>query len=429
MLPKGWKLRAVQELGSVKAGRQRSPHFKSGTLRPYLRVANIFDGRIDTADVYEMLFTDKEFERHKLEPGDILLNEGQSIELVGRPALYAGAPEQCCFQNTLVRFRPSPQVDPAFALKRFQQCLYDGTFQSIAKKTTSIAHLGVSRFAELRLAWPPLAEQGRMAQLLSTWDQAVGVAERLLANSQTQWEGLLAATLHLPAANPDAASDAGNGGFPPSVQPGIPTLPKTPEGWQRAPLGQHLTEVRRPVALNADQTYKLVTVRRSRGGVVLREVLAGREVKTRSQFHVHADDFLISKRQIVHGACGLVPAELDGAVVSNEYAVLHSDGAIDLRFLRYLSETRYFQQTCFHSSVGVHVEKMIFKTERWLKWPFNIPPIPVQHKIVEVLNAARREVALFEAQVDKLKQEKAALMAQLLTGKRRVRMPAARATS
>ena len=124
-----------------------------------------------------------------------------------------------------------------------------------------------------------------------------------------------------------------------------------------------------------------------------------------------------------------MPAELDGAVVSNEYAVLNSDGAIDLRFLRYLSETRYFQQTCFHSSIGVHVEKMIFKTERWLKWPFNIPPIPVQHKIVEVLNAARRELALFEAQVEKLKQEKAALMAQLLTGKRRVRMPAARATS
>ena len=276
---------------------------------------------------------------------------------------------------------------------------------------------------------PPLNEQRRISQVISTWDQAIEAAARLLANSRLQWQGLLAATLHLPPANPDEGSDADNGGFPPSVQPGIPNLPPTPDGWQRAPLGQHLIEVRRPVALKADQTYNLVTVKRSRGGVVLREVLSGREVKTPSQFYVHADDFLISKRQIVHGACGLVPAELDGAVVSNEYAVLNSDGAIDLRFLRYLSETRYFQQTCFHSSIGVHVEKMIFKTERWLKWPFNIPLLPVQHKIVEVLNAARREVALFEAQVDKLKQEKAALMAQLLTGKRRVRMPAARATS
>lgn len=269
---------------------------------------------------------------------------------------------------------------------------------------------------------PPYGEQRRIARILSAWEQAIVMAKQLLTSSHIQWQALLAATLHLPAANPDAAADADNGGFPPSVQPGIPNLPLAPSGWQRMPLAKHLREVRRPVALDADQTYNLVTVRRSRGGVELREVLAGRDVKTPSQFYVRANDFLISKRQIVHGACGVVPSGLDGAVVSNEYAVLNSDGAIDLRFLRYLSETRYFQQTCFHSSIGVHVEKMIFKTERWLKWPFNIPPLTVQRKIVEVLDAARREAALFEAQIDKLTQEKAALMAQLLTGKRRVRM-------
>ena len=185
--------------------------------------------------------------------------------------------------------------------------------------------------------------------------------------------------------------------------------------------GPHLTEVRHQTT-EPNDTYRLVTVKRSRGGVELRETLTGREIKTPTQFYVRTGDFLISKRQIVHGACGIVPAELDGAVVSNEYAVLNSDGQIDLRFLRYLSESRYFQQTCFHSSIGVHVEKMIFKTERWLKWPFNIPPLPVQLRIVEVLDTARREVELIAAQIERLKQEKAALMADLLTGKRRVRL-------
>jgi len=125
-----------------------------------------------------------------------------------------------------------------------------------------------------------------------------------------------------------------------------------------------------------------------------------------------------------HRAC-----RVDGAIVSNEYAVLNSDGQIDLRFLRYLSESRYFQQTCFHSSIGVHVEKMIFKTDRWLEWPFNIPPLPVQRQIVEVLDTARREMDLISAQIDRLKIEKAALMADLLTGKRRVRLASAEAVS
>lgn len=188
-------------------------------------------------------------------------------------------------------------------------------------------------------------------------------------------------------------------------------------------MGTYLREVRRPLALSPDQNYTLVTVKRSRGGVQERGVLRGDEVKTQSQFIVKAGDFLISKRQIVHGACGIVPPELDGAIVSNEYAVLNSDGQIDLRFLRYLSESIYFQQTCFHSSIGVHVEKMIFKTERWLAWPFNIPPLAEQGRIVEILDAAGAGITSIEEQVTALRQEKQALMQQLLTGKRRVHLP------
>jgi type I restriction enzyme S subunit len=67
---------------------------------------------------------------------------------------------------------------------------------------------------------------------------------------------------------------------------------------------------------------------------------------------------------------------------------------------------------------------MIFKTERWLEWPFNIPPLSVQRRIVEVLDTARREMELIGAQIERLNREKAALMADLLTGKRRVRFSA-----
>lgn len=422
MLPEGWKRYAMGELGDVHAGRQRAPSFTEGQLTPYLRVANVFDGWIDTSDINEMPFTVDEFSRYKLESSDILLNEGQSLELVGRPAMYQGQPNNCCFQNTLIRFRPMANVDPDFALKRFQLCLYDGTFQNIAKRTTSIAHLGVSRFAELTLAWPPLDEQRQIAKIIEVWNRATTTAEKLLANSRKQRLALLGATLKLAPANNESVEKGDNGGYPVSVQSGIPALPATPANWRQTPLDRHLHEARRPVVLEPDRQYTLVTVKRSRGGVQKREVLPGSEIKTPSQFQVKAGDFLISKRQIVHGACGIVPPELDGAIVSNEYAVLNSDGEIDLQFLRYLSESRYFQQTCFHSSIGVHVEKMIFKTERWLSWPFNIPPLQEQKRIVEILDAATAETELLAKQLDALRQEKRALMAQLLTGKRRVRV-------
>lgn len=169
-----------------------------------------------------------------------------------------------------------------------------------------------------------------------------------------------------------------------------------------------------------DQVYDLVTVKRSRGGVVPRERLLGRDISVKSQYQLNAGDFLISKRQIVHGACGIVPAFLDGSIVSNEYAVLGAKPTIDLNFLNYLAHSIYFQQTCFHSSIGVHVEKMIFKLDRWFKWKFNLPPLAEQQRIAEILSTWDQAIEKVEALIANARALKQALTQQLLTGKRRL---------
>lgn len=211
-----------------------------------------------------------------------------------------------------------------------------------------------------------------------------------------------------------------NATYPDSVQPGIPVLGPLPKGWVREPLGKRLHEIKRPIKMRDDCTYNLVTVKRSRGGAVKRESLHGKEIKVKSQFEVHSGDFLISKRQIVHGACALVPEELHGAIVSNEYSILGSKKDLDLIFLRYLSETKYFQETCFHSSIGVHVEKMVFKLDRWLKWEFNFPPIEEQKKIVKILSLWEDAIHCTRETISNRKYTKKLLMRSLLTGKMRI---------
>src|SRR6185437_4842046 len=97
-LPKGWCWARVDAVGEVKLGRQRSPeHHQGKHMRPYLRVANVFEDRIDLSNVLEMNFTPKEFETFRLRYGDILLNEGQSLEWVGRPAMFRGELPGACF--------------------------------------------------------------------------------------------------------------------------------------------------------------------------------------------------------------------------------------------------------------------------------------------------------------------------------------------
>lgn len=205
-------------------------------------------------------------------------------------------------------------------------------------------------------------------------------------------------------------------GYPESVQPGLPKLSKLPDGWEQAPLEKYLKEVRRPAKLVDDDRYRLVTVKRARGGVIEREYLRGKDIKVKSQFRILAGDFLISKRQIVHGACGLVPQELEGTIVSSEYAVLRSSDTFLLPFLGYLAESIYFQQTCFHSSIGVHIEKMLFKLDHWLKWKFNIPPLCEQRRIVDLLSTWDQAIDICDKLIVNSEKRKQALMQKLLSG-------------
>jgi len=213
---------------------------------------------------------------------------------------------------------------------------------------------------------------------------------------------------------------ARNLSFPPSVKPGIPRLGETPKGWSRVAFGDVLHVVERPANLDEDAEYQLIVARRNRGGIAPRERLTGREILTKSQFFVHAGDFIISKRQIVHGACGIVPPSLDGSVVSNEYAVLHAKNGLNLKFLEYFTHSLYFQQTCFHASVGVAVEKMIFRLDEWLRHEFDLPPMSVQERVVAVLSTWDRTIKGVRKLSQAKRRLKLGLAQRLLTGDRRL---------
>jgi type I restriction enzyme, S subunit len=168
----GWQLSTVRETGSIQLGRQRSPEHESGNyMAPYLRVANVFDGYIDYSDVLTMNFTPSERRVYDLKLGDILLNEGQSLELVGRCAIYDGT-GNIYFQNTLIRYR-SDLLLPEFARAVFKYWLETSEFTKVAKQTTSIAHLGASRFGGMPIPVASKDKQSRVANVLSATSQRI----------------------------------------------------------------------------------------------------------------------------------------------------------------------------------------------------------------------------------------------------------------
>ena len=167
-LPRGWCWTTIETVGDTRLGRQRSPRYHHGDqMRPYLRVANVFEDRIDITDVMSMNFSDADFEVYQLRAGDVLLNEGQSKELIGRPAIYRNELPGACFTNTLIRFRPWIDFpSPDFALAVFRHYMRSGRFQQIGKITTNISHLGAGRFAALEFPLPPAREQEQILRVL-----------------------------------------------------------------------------------------------------------------------------------------------------------------------------------------------------------------------------------------------------------------------
>lgn len=162
-LPPGWAWTTVGAAGELKLGRQRSPKHEGGDHpTPYLRVANVQEDYIDFDDLMLMNFSPEERVQYKLQRGDILLNVGQSPELVGRPALIRRDISLICFQNHLVRFRSKPFLNPEYALLVFRHYLHSGTFRSIARWSTNLATLSLSSLASLRFPLPPAAEQARI---------------------------------------------------------------------------------------------------------------------------------------------------------------------------------------------------------------------------------------------------------------------------
>jgi type I restriction enzyme S subunit len=194
--PPNWRQSTVAAEGTVDLGRQRHPSWHQGPLmKPYLRVANVFEDSIDLSDVKEMDFSGTGG-RYDLTPGDVLLNEGQSPHLLGRPAIYRGIPEGAAFQNTLLRFRAGEAVTSEWALLVFRRHMHSGRFMQESRITTNIAHLSAARLKKIEFPVPPREEQERIVrQVRARLDEAAAMDSEL-DGLQQQAINLRRALLH-----------------------------------------------------------------------------------------------------------------------------------------------------------------------------------------------------------------------------------------
>lgn len=368
-----------------------------GKLAPYLRVANVFDGYIDFSDLNEMAFKRQEIDRFRLMKGDILLNEGQSVDLVGRCAMFTDGPEDCCYQNTLVRYRAGPKTDPHFALQLFRYCQLTGVFSKIAVKTNSIAHLGVSRFAELELPFPPYQAQVRIADILGKWDAAIQKTEQLIAAKERHYSALITRL-----------------------------ITRRSKSWPHGSIRDIADRVQRQ---GDGGDYPLLTIS-SASGFVRQEdrysrYMAGESAKTYTLLRAGEFSYNKGNSKRYEFGCVFQLEDYEAALVPSVYVSFTLHKFVCAAYMRHLFAADYLKpQLRALVKTGVRNNGLLnIRPDEFMGTTVPLPPLKEQAGIANVLDAASEEIDLLGQQLAALQTQKRGLMQKLLTGQWRLPTP------
>lgn len=252
---------------------------------------------------------------------------------------------------------------------------------------STIKTIGLPYFKKLKIALPPYQEQEKIAQILSTWDQAISATEKLLENSQQQKKALMQQLL----TGKKRLLDENGVTFS--------------EEWQ---LG-HLVDIAKVSKGKALSSKDLE--------IGNYPVIAGGKTSpyTHSEY-IHENVITVSASGAYAGYVAFYPYKIwasDCSVVSNKIGS-------DVNFIYHLLVS---MQTIIYSLQSGGAQPHIYpKDIEGLK--ILIPPLVEQKKIASVISLADQEIRTLQKKLDCLKQEKKALMQQLLTGKKRVKVAA-----
>ncbi|MFD3391691.1 restriction endonuclease subunit S [Alteromonas macleodii] len=391
MVPNGWK---AITLGDLVTDSAFGPRFSSDLYSENgaigtIRTTDLCDeGTINYNTIpYANLGID-EFKSHILDSGDLLITRSGTC---GIPCIFEKQDKPIIAGAFLIRFKLKSDVDASYLHYLLK---YDVTQHHISKMASGGVqkNLTGTSLKKLKLEVPEHKEQRKIAKILSTWDKAITTTERLIDNSKQQKKALMQQLL---TGKKRLLDDSG----------------KPFKGvWEEVTVDQ-LCQVGRgrvisKKEINENQgqypVYSSQTMNNGVMGSIGTYDFDG-EYATWTTDGANAGTVFYRKGKFnCTNVCGtLKPKDL--GVLNTQFL------ALSLSLVTY----KYVSHTLANPKLMNGVMKSV---------AFSIPCIQEQEKIASVLTNADKEIELLEQQLADLKQEKKALMQQLLTGKRRVKV-------
>ncbi len=163
--------------------------------------------------------------------------------------------------------------------------------------------------------------------------------------------------------------------------------------WKLVRLGDLLIRSEEIIEVDPTGQYQQITVRMWGNGVTSRGWVTGAELGSARWYIAHPDQFILSKIDARHGAFGLVPSELDGAIVSNDFPLYDVNLAQLLpAYLYWISRTHDFVTLCRQASEGT-TNRIRLRLDRFLASQIPLPPLGEQRRIVAHIDALAARIA------------------------------------
>jgi type I restriction enzyme S subunit len=158
------------------------------------------------------------------------------------------------------------------------------------------------------------------------------------------------------------------------------------ENFQLTPIGKFLTRNKTLIDIEDTEDYKRVTIKVNNGGIFLRDIESGKNIGTKKQFLIKKGQFLLSKIDARNGAFGVVPEEVDGAIITGNFWTFDVDySKINPYFLALITTTPEFIRFSENASNGT-TNRHYLQEDLFLAQKIPLPPLSEQNRIVAAYN-------------------------------------------
>ncbi len=395
-LPEGWKLVETQKIATVLRGSsprpKGDPRYYGGDV-PRLMVADISrDGKYVTPKIDSLTQEGAKRSRPVKKGTLTIVCSGISA---GDSAILAS--DACIHDGLLALVDYSPEVNIEFLYYSFQwreqQLFNDATHGG------AYTNLTTTILKEFKFPLPPLLEQRKIAEILSTWDDAIAKTEQIIATLQVRKKGLMQRLLTGEVRFPGYDGEWRN------VKVG--DLCKTFSGGTPSRTRSNYYGGAIPWIKSGEVNQVLITE--------TDETITEDGLKNSSAKIVEKDTVLLALYGATAGKVGIT--KIKAATNQAILAVIPDEDQLDKDFLFY--ELNFQMPKMLRKLQGgqPNLSGKLVKNSL-----IDIPPLLEQHRIIKILQACDTEISLHERKLAVLQQQKKGLMQRLLTGQVRVRV-------